>query len=82
MTGTIVLLFCLSVFALVSGFNEGGNLIATFRSSRIIPRRRIAPLLLVAIGMGPVIFGTAVSRTMALEVIHFPWTGSIFLEKA
>lgn len=74
-----MLLFCLSAFAMVSGFNDGGNLVATFRSSRIIPSWRIAPLLLAAIALGPLIFGTAVSRTMALEVVNFTRAGSLLL---
>ncbi|WP_242968557.1 inorganic phosphate transporter [Sulfobacillus sp. hq2] len=75
----VLLLLSLSAFAMVSGFNDGGNLVATYRSSRIIDSRRIAPLLIAAIALGPVIFGTAVSRTMALEVVNFTQTSSRLL---
>ncbi len=62
-------------FAVISGFNDGGNLIATFLASGTLTGRVVVPLLLGGIGLGPVIFGTAVSHTIALEVVNFQAAG-------
>ncbi len=62
-------------FAIISGFNDGGNLIATFLASGTLSGRSVVPLLLGGIALGPIIFGTAVSHTIALEVVNFQVAG-------
>ncbi|MCL4319223.1 MAG: inorganic phosphate transporter [Firmicutes bacterium] len=62
-------------FAVISGFNDGGNLIATFLASGTLTGRVVVPLLLCGIGLGPIIFGTAVSHTIALEIVNFRAAG-------
>src|SRR6202171_861091 len=56
------------IFALISGFNDGGNLLASFTSGRVITPPMAAALLLVSLG-GPIILGTAVARTIGTNVI-------------
>jgi PiT family inorganic phosphate transporter len=55
-------------FGLVSGFNDGGNLLASFTSGRVITPPMAAVLLLVSLA-GPVVLGTAVARTIGTNVI-------------
>lgn len=63
-------------FTVISGINDGGNLIATFLASRTIRPVLVLPLILVSIGLGPLVFGTAVSHTIAVEVVDFRQAGS------
>jgi phosphate/sulfate permease len=58
---TIAPLVTAGMFGLVSGFNDGGNLIASFTSGRVITPRVAALLLLVSLA-GPFALGTARPR--------------------
>jgi PiT family inorganic phosphate transporter len=64
------------LFGLVSGFNDGGNLIASFTSGRLITPR-VAALLLVISVAGPVLLGTAVARTVGTNVIDLRKQGEL-----
>jgi PiT family inorganic phosphate transporter len=64
-----------SVFGLVSGFNDGGNLMASFTSGRVISPRAAALLLLVSL-TGPIALGTAVAQTVGTNVIDLPAQGA------
>ena len=57
-----------SLFGLISGFNDGGNLMASFTSGRVITPRTAAILLLAALA-GPLVLGTAVAQTVGTNVI-------------
>ncbi|MCY0894185.1 MAG: inorganic phosphate transporter [Acidibacillus sp.] len=61
----------IALFALVSGFNDGGSIIASFLVSGVLPARLIVPLLIISVGLGPLVFGTAVSHTIAVEIVDF-----------
>ncbi len=61
-------LIAASLFGLVSGFNDGGNLMASFTSGRVITPRTAAILLLAALA-GPLVIGTAVAQTVGTNVI-------------
>lgn len=63
-------------FGLVSGFNDGGNLLASFTSGRVITPSMAAVLLLFALA-GPVILGTAVARTIGTNVIDLGGQGEL-----
>lgn len=63
------------VFGLVSGFNDGGNLVASFTSGRVITPRASACLLLLA-PLGPLLVGTQVARTVGANVIDLPGQGA------
>jgi PiT family inorganic phosphate transporter len=63
-------------FALISGFNDGGNLLASFTSGRVITPPMAAALLLVSLA-GPLILGTAVARTIGTNVIDLRGQGEI-----
>jgi PiT family inorganic phosphate transporter len=56
------------LFGVVSGFNDGGNLLASFTSGRVITPPAAACLLLLA-PLGPLLVGTEVARTVAVSVI-------------
>jgi PiT family inorganic phosphate transporter len=63
-------------FGLISGFNDGGNLLASFTSGRVISPPTAAVLLLVSLA-GPVILGTAVARTIGGNVIDLSGQGEL-----
>lgn len=72
---TVVLFVLIALPAIISGFNGGGNLMATFVASGTMPRTMAMLLLFVSLGIGPWVFGTAVSRTIAIEVVNFHRAG-------
>jgi inorganic phosphate transporter, PiT family len=65
-----------SLFGLVSGFNDGGNLMASFTSGRVITPRVAALLLLVSVA-GPLVLGTAVAHTVGTNVIDLRGQGEL-----
>jgi inorganic phosphate transporter, PiT family len=65
-----------SLFGLVSGFNDGGNLMASFTSGRVISPRAAALLLLVCL-TGPLALGTAVAQTVGTNVIDLRAQGEV-----
>jgi PiT family inorganic phosphate transporter len=65
-----------SLFGLISGFNDGGNLMASFTSGRVISPR-VAGLLLLFSLVGPLVLGTAVARTVGTNVIDLPAQGEL-----
>lgn len=56
------------LYGLVSGFNDGGSLLASFTSGRVISPR-LAVLLLVFVPLGPLAIGTEVARTVGVSVV-------------
>lgn len=62
-------------FGTVSGFNDGGNLLASFTAGRAIPPRAAWAILLLSL-LGPLIVGTQVARTVGLSVIDLPGQGA------
>jgi len=69
-------LLAAALFGVVSGFNDGGNLMASFTSGRVITPRAAAILLLVAVA-GPLVLGTAVAQTVGTNVIDLRAQGVI-----
>jgi PiT family inorganic phosphate transporter len=65
-----------SMFGLVSGFNDGGNLMASFTSGRVITPRVGALLLLVCLA-GPLVLGTAVAQTVGTNVVELRAQGEL-----
>lgn len=64
------------MFGLISGFNDGGNLLASFTSGRVITPPLAALLLLVSLA-GPLVLGTAVARTIGTNVIDLSAQGTL-----
>ena len=64
------------LFGLISGFNDGGNLLASFTSGRVITPPIAAALLLVSLA-GPLVLGTAVARTIGTNVIDLSGQGEL-----
>jgi inorganic phosphate transporter, PiT family len=62
----LILLACL--YGVVSGLNEGGNLLASFTAGRVISPRAAAALLLLVV-LGPLVLGSDVARTISSDVI-------------
>jgi PiT family inorganic phosphate transporter len=58
-------------FTLFSGINDGGNLVGTYLATPNIRAAVVLPALAVSILLGPLLFGTAVSHTIAVEVVDF-----------
>lgn len=69
-------LLAAAAFGLVSGFNDGGNLMASFTSGRFISPRTAA-VLLIASAAGPVVIGTAVAQTVGTNVIDLRGQGEL-----
>jgi PiT family inorganic phosphate transporter len=65
-----------SLFGLVSGFNDGGNLMGSFTSGRVISPRAAALILLVSLA-GPFVLGTAVAQTVGTNVIDLRAQGAL-----
>src|SRR6202162_4271000 len=64
------------MFGLVSGFNDGGNLMGSFTSGRVISPCAASLLLLVSL-TGPLVLGTAVAQTVGTNVIDLRAQGSL-----
>src|SRR6185312_7682154 len=73
---TILPLVGAGAFGLVSGFNDGGNLMGSFTSGRVITPR-VATLLLLPALAGPLILGTAVANTVGASVIDLHGQGAL-----
>jgi len=73
---TILPLVGAGAFGLVSGFNDGGNLMGSFTSGRVISPR-LATLLLLPALAGPLVLGTAVANTVGASVIDLVGQGSL-----
>jgi PiT family inorganic phosphate transporter len=64
------------VFGLVAGFNDGGSLLASFTSGRVIGPRS-AVLLLLVVPLGPLVVGSAVAQTIGVSIVDLPTMGSV-----
>lgn len=74
--GALLPLLAAALFGIVSGFNDGGNLIGSFTSGRIISPRSSAMVLLACVA-GPLVVGTAVARTVGSSVVDLHGQGSV-----
>ncbi len=72
----------IGLFAAIAGINGGGNLVGTFLPTRAVSPRVLIPLLIASIAVGPLLFGTAVSHTIAVEIINFHRAGFSVLTAA
>ena len=77
-----VLPVLIGLFAAIAGINGGGNLVGTFLPTRAVSPRFLIPILIASIALGPLIFGTAVSHTIAVEIINFHRAGLSVLAAA
>ncbi len=82
MPWNIVAFVLIGGFAFISGVNDGGNLVGTFLPTRAIAPRLLIPALVLSVGLGPFVFGTAVSHTIAVEVLNFRAAGLPTLDVA
>lgn len=62
-------------FGVVSGLNDGGNLLGSLTAGRVIAPRTAWCLLFLAL-LGPLLIGTQVARTLGESVIDFPGQGT------
>ncbi|MCY0899482.1 MAG: inorganic phosphate transporter [Firmicutes bacterium] len=75
----VLVLLLIVAFTSVSGINDGGNLIGTYLSSSRLRPVVVVTLLLTSILAGPLIFGTRVSHTIAVEIVDFQVAGHVVL---
>ena len=61
----------IGLFSALAGFNDGGNLMATFLRGGVFAPALIFPFLVGSVALGPLLFGTAVSRTITVAIINF-----------
>lgn len=69
-------------FAGISGVNDGGNFIGTYLSSNSV--RPVVSIILLGMSVlaGPILFGTRVSHTIAVEIVNFQVAGHLVLGMA
>ena len=72
----------ITVFALLSGINDGGNLVGTYLSGSSVRPRLILCGLFLSMVVGPFLFGTRVSHTIAVEIVNFEHVSSWVLMMA
>src|SRR5579864_214033 len=72
----IITLVAAGLFGVVSGFNDGGNLLASFTSGRVLTPPVAAALLVISLA-GPVVIGTAVARTVGVNIIDLRGQGEL-----
>ncbi|MCL6445356.1 MAG: inorganic phosphate transporter [Alicyclobacillus sp.] len=63
------------VFTLLCGFNDGGNLLATFLSTRTVRAAVVLVMLLAACVVGPWLVGTAVARAIGTQMVDVRTAG-------
>jgi inorganic phosphate transporter, PiT family len=64
-----------AAFTIAAGFNDGGNLLAATAASRTIAAPRAFILIVVCAAAGPLLFGTAVARTIGTGIADFHAVG-------
>jgi PiT family inorganic phosphate transporter len=64
-------LLMIAAFNLLAGFNDGGNLVATVLPLRV-PPAFLWLWLTGAVGLGPLLVGTAVAHTVAYGIVALP----------
>jgi len=72
----VITLVAAGLFGVVSGFNDGGNLLASFTSGRVITPSKAAALLLMSLA-GPLVIGTAVARTIGVNIVDLRGQGEL-----
>ncbi len=61
----------IAVFTMLSGINDGGNLVGTYFSTPTVHPRLLLFGLILSVAAGPLLLGTRVSHTIAVEVVNF-----------
>lgn len=75
---TLALVIILSTaFSVVSGFNDGGNLMAAAAASRTITPARAYLLIVAGALAGPIVAGTAVAATIGAGIVDFAKVGPL-----
>lgn len=72
----VALIVVAALFGLMSGFNDGGNLLASFTAGRVISPR-LALILLGPAVLGPLVVGTGVARTVGINVVDLGAQGPL-----
>ena len=71
---TVAAIAMACVYGVISGFNDGGNLIASFTAGRVLTPR-VAMAIFLVVPVGPLVLGSAVARTVGVAVINLPAQG-------
>jgi hypothetical protein len=72
----VITLVAAGLFGVVSGFNDGGNLLAWFTSGRVVTPRTAAAQLLISLA-GPLVIGTAIARTIGVNIVDLLGQGEL-----
>ncbi len=72
----VITLVAAGLFGVVSGFNDGGNLLASFTSGRVVTPPMAAALLVISLA-GPLVIGTAVARTVGVNIVDLRGQGEL-----
>lgn len=62
-------------FTFMSGFNDGGNLLATFLNTRTMNVVVVVAIILCMLIVGPIFMGTAVAQTIGTQIIDIHQVG-------
>lgn len=75
MSGDVTATLLILAFTMVSGFNDGGNLLANLVNSRVMSVLVAILMILIAVATGPFLFGLAVARTIGTQIIDINQVG-------
>lgn len=75
MNGDIFAIVLILAFSMVSGFNDGGNLLANLVNSRVMSVSVALLMILFAVTVAPFLFGVSVARTIGTQIIHVNQVG-------
>src|SRR5579875_885378 len=69
-------------FSVLSGFNDGGNLLATFLNTRTMNVVVVVAMTLLMVLSGPLLMGTEVARTIRTQIVDIQQVGIATLNVA
>ncbi|MCL6454871.1 MAG: inorganic phosphate transporter [Alicyclobacillus sp.] len=69
-------------FSVLSGFNDGGNLLATFLNTRTMNVVVVVAMTLLMVLSGPFLMGTEVARTIGTQIVDIQQVGIATLNVA
>jgi len=74
MTLLIIFIIWAVLFDFMNGFHDSANVVSTMIASRALSPRQALTIVAIAEFVGPFIFGVAVAKTIASDVLVFPGT--------
>ena len=78
----VIALMLISGFCLLTGFNDGGNLLAAFLATRTMKVPWLLVVIVSGIALAPFVAGDAVAYTVATQIVNLPRAGVSVLDAA